>query len=315
MRKFHYFYPRPPRGGRRCPSGSYSHKHDISIHALREEGDYDILDLIGVQAIFLSTPSARRATRYSLPVQVDRSISIHALREEGDASYECLKLLAETFLSTPSARRATSIAWASRERWKQFLSTPSARRATWALPTRSAAKLNFYPRPPRGGRPARRAFSSARRSISIHALREEGDAAAAHRVHGLLDFYPRPPRGGRLDSSSNVYGWVDISIHALREEGDQSACCFPRIQQGFLSTPSARRATKVKVTSGYRCVFLSTPSARRATCHSRPGPGSYQISIHALREEGDAVAALAEVILDAISIHALREEGDHCGCR
>ena len=57
--------------------------------------------------LFLSTPSARRATRYSLPVQVDRSISIHALREEGDRR-GCggLPLLC-IFLSTPSARRAT----------------------------------------------------------------------------------------------------------------------------------------------------------------------------------------------------------------
>ena len=35
--------------------------------------------------------------------------------------------------------------------------------------------------------------------------------------------------------------------------------------------------------------FLSTPSARRATCANRHETGSKQkISIHALREEGDA---------------------------
>ena len=36
---------------------------------------------------------------------------------------------------------------------------------------------------------------------------------------------------------------------------------------------------------------------------------SYQISIHALREEGDAKAGLWS-IRQQISIHALREEGD-----
>ena len=36
----------------------------------------------------------------------------------------------------------------------------------------------------------------------------------------------------------------------------------------------------------------------------------YQISIHALREEGD-VRVRNRVVVDVISIHALREEGDH----
>ena len=33
-----YFYPRPPRGGRRCKE-VYPGEEEISIHALREEGD------------------------------------------------------------------------------------------------------------------------------------------------------------------------------------------------------------------------------------------------------------------------------------
>ena len=35
-------------------------------------------------AVFLSTPSARRATDYYWPVLANIGISIHALREEGD---------------------------------------------------------------------------------------------------------------------------------------------------------------------------------------------------------------------------------------
>ena len=56
----------------------------------------------------------------------------------------------------------------------------------------------------------------------------------------------------------------------------------------FLSTPSARRATRPPQSWCYvEELFLSTPSARRAT-----GPETLQrsysgISIHALREEGD----------------------------
>ena len=33
------FYPRPPRGGRRMVVNTADLNHDISIHALREEGD------------------------------------------------------------------------------------------------------------------------------------------------------------------------------------------------------------------------------------------------------------------------------------
>ena len=36
---------------------------------------------------------------------------------------------------------------------------------------------------------------------------------------------------------------MDISIHALREEGDLSAMPAQESYHGFLSTPSARRAT------------------------------------------------------------------------
>ena len=170
--------------------------------------------------VFLSTPSARRATPewrgmlrsgcnfYPRPPRGGRRrgvwlfstcphISIHALREEGDvcAIYDISELI--SFLSTPSARRATA----------------------------TATSLGYSV------------------EISIHALREEGDCTAqmidpelvqflstpsarratsspASSALGLRNFYPRPPRGGRLDS---VYVLLSRCI--------------------FLSTPSARRAT------------------------------------------------------------------------
>ena len=123
-------------------------------------------------------------------------ISIHALREEGDVR-----------LSDAGLRDAISI-HALREEGDSGLTTI----ASFAV--------NFYPRPPRGGRQAEvftptwvckfLSTPSARRAtpesvtvqftlkISIHALREEGDRCArcSGRVH--QDFYPRPPRGGRL---------------------------------------------------------------------------------------------------------------------
>ena len=124
---------------------------------------------------FLSTPSARRATAWSFATRSPTIISIHALREEGDLSPCAALLLRLEFLSTPSARRATfqhryqervtlisihalreegdALDYAAKIKHAQFLSTPSARRATPNLQHLSIGFLNFYPRPPRGGRP------------------------------------------------------------------------------------------------------------------------------------------------------------------
>ena len=56
----------------------------ISIHALREEGDLVLPAHPNVLVLFLSTPSARRATRARSCACMCDTISIHALREEGD---------------------------------------------------------------------------------------------------------------------------------------------------------------------------------------------------------------------------------------
>ena len=153
---------------------------------------------------------------------------------------------AAKFLSTPSARRAT-FAEPSSFRVVQFLSTPSARRAT-DLPvdchgsrnisihalreegdaTRMAARArlaNFYPRPPRGGRPKRQWPRPTARTISIHALREEGDPEKAWRIkqYRQISIHALREEGDR-QHDFHVWRIHDISIHALREEGD--ACVF-----------------------------------------------------------------------------------------
>ena len=257
---------------------------------------------------FLSTPSARRATIISSIIVLPLSISIHALREEGDIVHgigESLsfisihalreegdaltplstspgiyfyprpprggrpfpnrwKISTHLFLSTPSARRATMVTVAAKSGLLIFLSTPSARRATACTTASTRPSTDFYPRPPRGGRRGRRSRRSPHREISIHALREEGDALRVSSNTASKYFYPRPPRGGRLAS-------VALMVRHM----------------GFLSTPSARRATH---------------SVLRDPEHGA-------ISIHALREEGDHRLRLQRLRL-TISIHALREEGD-----
>ena len=235
------FYPRPPRGGRPLISRAP----------------------MWLPPIFLSTPSARRATIWVLSRLVSREISIHALREEGDTAFVIFVITPFDFYPRP----------------------PRGGRRIRALPV--SREIDFYPRPPRGGRQlirdaiikasrflstpsARRAtnfkkLKEAIRHISIHALREEGDTSfcsgstissrflstpSARRATNplsnerrtLLYFYPRPPRGGRRRKR-----W--------------------------------RKMAEEK--------FLSTPSARRATVGFEVCSQSLHISIHALREEGD----------------------------
>ena len=146
-----YFYPRPPRGGRRkryevdvstgqflsTPSARRATADcfamwqgiQISIHALREEGDGAAPQRVRWQGQFLSTPSARRATLHRGGESRNGGISIHALREEGDTYSRRLINRPNSFLSTPSARRATKPVMVLAVKG-EFLSTPSARRAT-----------------------------------------------------------------------------------------------------------------------------------------------------------------------------------------
>ena len=147
---------------------------------------------------------------------------------------------------------------------------------------------DFYPRPPRGGRPIRRRVErwinqflstpSARRAtssgesilpleeISIHALREEGDKKA-----------------DKTDLETER-----ISIHALREEGDSSHV-FKAAVIKVISIHALREEgdPAYQVANPNLGVFLSTPSARRATAKIDCPHGAFSISIHALREEGD----------------------------
>ena len=74
----------------------------------------------------------------------------------------------------------------------RFLSTPSARRATILPMTESRLWLNFYPRPPRGGRHSESYPVRVNIQISIHALREEGDMALCIVVLLFMRFLSTP---------------------------------------------------------------------------------------------------------------------------
>ena len=135
---------------------------DISIHALREEGDNNERHFNQIPQIFLSTPSARRATAQPDATDCQSNISIHALREEGDPrsimrlqvrynfyprpprggrlAFAIPMSTPAIFLSTPSARRAT-LYNSDRPECHVFLSTPSARRATRPTPHRRIKQI------------------------------------------------------------------------------------------------------------------------------------------------------------------------------
>ena len=80
-----YFYPRPPRGGRLWRR--IYHTSVENFYPRPPQGGRHLERLTdAVNGIFLSTPSARRATNSEYDAFVDHHISIHALRKEGDHS-------------------------------------------------------------------------------------------------------------------------------------------------------------------------------------------------------------------------------------
>ena len=104
---------------------------------------------------------------------------------------------------------------------------------------------NFYPRPPRGGRPKTQTLQNS-----------------------VKHFYPRPPRGGRPEQLRQL-----LDVHNF----------YPRPPRGGRPFRFAFDERTLR--------FLSTPSARRATLARAVRAVIVDISIHALREEGDSTAS------------------------
>ena len=151
---------------------------------------------------FLSTPSGWRATSSpNLVPSLTVPISIHALRVEGDkCPVRSLPSIVNFYPRPPGGGRLSSLAIGQPP--NIFLSTPSGWRATrgcWPAPYGST---HFYPRPPGGGRPGARPL-----------------------CYPYQDFYPRPPGGGRPVAGDSILRVISISIHALRVEGDGSPQC------------------------------------------------------------------------------------------
>ena len=174
-----------------------------------------------------------------------------------------------------------------------------------------AADINFYPRPPRGGRPPSTDGDHTHPQFLSTPSARRATARPASGGSVFPHFYPRPPRGGRPPASERGHGRGEISIHALREEGDlhRRFKKMPKIFQ-FLSTPSARRATEGQIQADTTDTFLSTPSARRATAAGTAGRWPRRHFYPRPPRGGRRAEQEAEPVHRQISIHALREEGD-----
>ena len=170
---------------------------EISIHALREEGDgcrpFEA-DLRGVISIHALREEGDASISEAGADLVD--ISIHALREEGDWDSSIHSLPEQVFLSTPSVRRATVCG---------ILQCGPRSISIHALREEGDLVVDD---------------GHLEALISIHALREEGDAAGGGQGFGIALFLSTPSVRRATDVDVLGLKTAKISIHALREEGD-----------------------------------------------------------------------------------------------
>ena len=148
-------------------------KRGISIHALREEGDFGGKLAYKMRCDFYPRPP--RGGRLIAPHNkvAGADISIHALREEGDPDRAGAALPGHISIH---ALREEGDPKPARMEHRQRISIHALREEgdvhILIAPTFPG---NFYPRPPRGGRPGCLIVGRQILQISIHALREEGD--------------------------------------------------------------------------------------------------------------------------------------------
>ena len=153
-----YFYPRPPRGGRPAKA--------VPIAPATE---------------FLSTSPARGTTHSVMLCQPLFANFYPRPPRGGRLSRVDFIVCQKTFLSTSPARGTTLCSTQNAAGRKISIHVPREGDDVDLFEVEIASS-NFYPRPPRGGRPASPLPPAA----------------------GLFYFYPRPPRGGRPPDAYDV---------------------------------------------------------------------------------------------------------------
>ena len=172
-----------------------SRDREISIHALRVEGDCTVPRLCRPYSAFLSTPSGWRAT------------------------YEVLcKLAAFLFLSTPSGWRATSYGPCNSATVLHFYPRPPGGGDRKRPRSNRTPQYNFYPRPPGGGR---RFIRFPQVTPGQFLSTPPGGGRLWRKGGGSMptDFYPRLRGGGRQQKRtkfSSVFAQKGEEFASLR---------------------------------------------------------------------------------------------------
>ena len=167
----------------------------ISIHALREEGDMPVT----YSPYFSSNFNPRPPRRGRRTNGTGKLTTLHfnpRPPRRGRLRWNWRCWWTKQFQSTPSAKRATDSA-SDTSRSQRFQSTPSAKRATGNYRI-FQHDTKFQSTPSAKRATESRLARAVKYPISIHALREEGDLCDVGVFCSILL----------------------ISIHALREEGD-----------------------------------------------------------------------------------------------
>ena len=146
-----YFYPRPPRGGRRLVvEVVFDLIRFLSTPSARRATGSAPLNVC-LYAVFLSTPSARRATESGTGYRLAHQDFYPRPPRGGRQLHRVCAAQASDFYPRPP-RGGRLIFSFDQYSALRFLSTPSARRATGKRAAIPEYYWNFYPRPPRGGR-------------------------------------------------------------------------------------------------------------------------------------------------------------------
>ena len=148
------------------------------------------------------------------------------------------------------------------------------------------------------------------RAISIHALREEGDSSGTLRCGFATGFLSTPSARRATPARRCRLPCPCISIHALREEGDVYCRRGESHHRNFYPRPPRGGRQGNTAALSVTTIFLSTPSARRAT--RRAAYSEHRLDdFYPRPPRGGRLARLFKLTMDnCISIHALREEGD-----
>ena len=146
----------PREGGDGKPAKA-ARPSSISIHAPREGGDRTASRAARLPFGFQSTPPARGATGVFSLGQFPNVISIHAPREGGDGTYGVRFYVPGISIHAPR-EGGDNVPGHASIFIRGFQSTPPARGATDNRHSFKSPLSHFNPRPPRGGRPPRRAL-------------------------------------------------------------------------------------------------------------------------------------------------------------